>query len=302
MAFVMEKVVKIGIVIIIVGIAAYFGYKLFSSWHRQSLESAKQQERVEWEKRTRELMEKVTGLEEELTSIKGESIPEQKLKEVFGLQPSVATEEKASSFEELEQQIKAFFTYLDEQDYVQAYKLQGGTYQEFQQAVKKLSENLPNTTSETASLYNLYRNMAHFFRVLGKKRVKLIKDILQNESEIMESAMQTFYLWSTYETDNKVTSGQPSLKTMYEYSGFFLNTLAGRSYLLRRDSKIRMLTIYYSVLVLDKANDEQLNPGGLDIRPYIKSLLNDLRTQTGLIHNKQYISELEKLAGKYKLP
>ena len=143
--------------------------------------------------------------------------------------------------------------------------------------------------------------MAHFFRVLGKNRVNLIKDIFQNESEIIESAMQTFYLWTTFETDDKVSSGQPSLKSMYEYSAFFLNTLAGRSYLLRRDSKIRILTIYYSVLILDKANDEQLNSGGLDIRPYIKSLLNDFQTQTGLIHQKQYIAELEKLADKYKM-
>jgi uncharacterized protein YbcI len=301
MAFIMDKAVKIGIVIVIVGIATYFGYKLFSSWHKESLESAKQQERVEWEKRTRELMEKITGLEEELTSLKGESVPQQKLKEVFGPQSSAIEEEKTLSFEEIEQQIKAFFTYLDEQDYVRAYELPGGTYQQFKQAVKKLSENLPNTTSETASLYNLYRNMAHFFRVLGKKRINLIKDILQNESQIMESVMQTFYLWATYDTEDKAASGQPSLKNMYEYSGFFLNTLAGRSYLLRRDSKIRILTTYYSVLILDKANDEQLNSGGLDIRPHIKSLLNDFLTQTGLIQQKQYISELEKLAKKYKL-
>jgi len=297
----MDKAVKIVIVMVIVGIAAYFGYKLFSSWHKESIESAKQQERVEWEKRTRELMEKVTGLEEELASIKGESIPEQKLKEVFGPQPSVNKEEKTLSFEEIEQEVKAFFSYLDEQDYVQAYKLPGGTYQQFQQAVKKLSENPPNTTSETASLYNLYRNMAHFFRVLGKNRVNLIKAVLQNENEIMESAMQTFYLWATYETGDRAASGQPSLKTMYEYSAFFLNTLAGRSYLLRRDSKIRILTTYYSVRILDKANDEQLNSGGLDIRPHIKSLLNDFQSQIGLIHQKQYISELEKLADKYKL-
>jgi len=297
----MEKAVKIGIVVVIIGIAAYFGYNLFTSWHKESLESAKQQERVEWEKRTRELMEKVTGLEEELNSIKGESVPQQKLKEVFGPQPSAIREEKTVTFEDLQQEIKAFFAYLDEQDYVKEYKMQGGTYDEFQQAVKKLSANPPNTTSETASLYNLYRNMAHFYRVLGKKRVNLIKDILQNEGEIIESVMQTFYLWATYKTDDKAASGQPSLKSMYEYSAFFLNTLAGRSYLLRRDSKIRILTGYYSVLILDRANEEQLNSGGLDIRPHIKSLLNDLQTQTGLIHQKEYISELEKLSDKYKL-
>ena len=297
----MDRVIKVGIVVAIIAIALYFGYSLFSSWHRESLETAKRHERVEWEKRTKELMEKVTGLEEELTSVKGESIPERKLKEVFGSEAAVAREEEPLSFDEIEEQIKAFFTYLDEQDYVQAYQFKGGTYQQFQLVLKKLSANPPSITEETASLYNLYRNMAHFFRVMGKKRVNLTRDVLQNEDEILESAMQTFYLWATDETADREKSGQPTMKTLYAYSGYFLNTLGGKSYLLRRSSKIRLLTTYYSVLILDRANDEQLNPVGIDIRPYIEFLLNDLQSQIGLIHQKQYLSELIKLADKYKM-
>jgi hypothetical protein len=297
----MEKGIKIAIVVVVIAIAAYFGYNLFKSWHKESIETAKKLERVEWEKRTKELMEKVSGLEEELVSVKGEAVPEQKLKEVFGSKTPVSKEEKALSFEELEQQIQAFFIYLDEQDYVQAYGLKGGTYQQFQQVLKKLATNPPAITGETASLYNLYRNMAHFFRVLGKKRVHLIRDILQNEAEILESVMQTFYMWLTYQTGNKAISGRPSLDAMYAYSGFFLHTLAGRSYLLRRDSKIRLLTTYYSVLILDKANDENLNSNGIDIRPHIEFTTNDIHSQMGLIHQKQYLLELEKLIEKYKL-
>ena len=297
----MDRVIKVGIVVAIVIIVAYFGYSLFSSWHKESLETAKRQERVEWEKRTKELMEKVTGLEEELTSVKGESIPERKLKEVFGSDATIVKEEEPLGFEEIDQQIKAFFTYLDEQDYVQAYQFKGGTYQQFQLVLQKLSANPPSITEETTSLYNLYRNMAHFFRVMGKKRVNLTRDVLQNEGEILESAMQTFYLWATDETADKEKTGQPTLKTLYTYSGFFLNTLAGKSYLLRRNSKIRLLTTYYSVLILDRAHDEQLNPAGIDIRPHIEFLLNDLQSQIGLIHQKQYLAELMQLADKYKL-
>ena len=297
----MDRVIKVGIVVAIVAIVAYFGYNLFSSWHKESLETAKRQERVEWEKRTKELMEKVTGLEEELTSVKGESIPERKLKEVFGSDAAIVKEEEPLGFEEIEQQIKAFFTYLDEQDYVQAYQFKGGTYQQFQLVLQKLSANPPSITEETTSLYNLYRNMAHFFRVMGKKRVNLTRDVLQNEGEILESAMQTFYLWATDETADREKTGQPTLKTLYTYSAFFLNTLAGKSYLLRRNSKIRLLTTYYSVLILDRANDEQLNPAGIDIRPHIEFLLNDLQSQIGLIHQKQYLSQLIQLADKYKL-
>jgi hypothetical protein len=291
----------VGIVVAIVAIVAYFGYNLFSSWHKESLETAKRVERVEWEKRTKELMEKVTGLEEELTSVKGESIPERKLKEVFGPDAAIVKEEEPLSFEEIEQQIRAFFTYLDEQDYVQAYQFKGGTYQQFQLVLQKISANPPSITEETSSLYNLYRNMAHFFRVMGKKRVNLTRDVLQNEGEILESAMQTFYLWATDETADRQKTGQPTLKTLYTYSGFFLNTLGGKSYLLRRNSKIRLLTTYYSVLILDRANDEQLNPAGIDIRPHIEFLLNDLQNQIGFIHQKQYLSELRQLADKYNL-
>lgn len=297
----MDKVVKVGIVVAIIAIVAYFGYSLFSSWHKESLETAKRHERVEWEKRTKELMEKVTGLEEELTSVKGESIPERKLKEVFGPDTPLVKEEEPLGFEEIDQQVKAFFIYLDEQDYVQEYQFKDGTYQQFLLVLKKISANPPSITDETASLYNLYRNMAHFFRVMGKKRVNLTRDVLQNEGEILESAMQTFYLWATDETADKEKTGQPKLKTLYTYSGFFLNTLAGKSYLLRRNSKIRLLTTYYSVLILDRANDEQLNPAGIDIRPHIEFLINDLQSQIGLIHQKQYLSELIRLADKYQM-
>lgn len=298
----MDKAIKVGIVVAILAIAAYFGYNLFTNWHKESLETAKRQERIEWEKRTKELMEKVTGLEEELTSVKGEVVPERKLKEVFGPDSAVVKKEETPlGFEEIDQQIRAFFTYLDEQDYVQAYQFKGGTYQQFQLALKKMETNPPSITDETASLYNLYRNMAHFFRVLGKSRVNLTRDVLQNENEILESVMQTFYLWATDETADKKKTGQPTLKTMYTYSGFFLNTLAGKSYLFRRNSKIRLLTTYYSILILDRANDEQLNPAGIDIRPHIEFLLNDLQNQIGLIHQKQYLSQLLQLADKYNL-
>ncbi|MBW2432937.1 MAG: hypothetical protein JRF36_05010 [Deltaproteobacteria bacterium] len=297
----MDKAIKVGLVVAIIAIAAYFGYNLFSSWHKESIEAAKRNERVAWEKRTKELMEKVTGLEEEMASIKGETIPEGKLKEVFGSESAAVKEEEPLAFEEIEQQIKAFFTYLDEQDYVRAYGFKDGTYGQFQVVLKQMSANLPSITDETSSLYNLYRNMAHFFRILGKKRVNLVRDVLQNEGEILESAMQTFYRWTTYEAGDISVSGQPSLQTMYAYAGFFLNTLAGRSYLLRRDSKIRILTTYYSVLILDKANDEKFNSAGIDIRPHIEFLLNDFEGQMGLIYHKQYVSELQKLAGKYDM-
>ena len=107
-------------------------------------------------------------------------------------------------------------------------------------------------------------------RSLGKERVNILKNLLKNESDIIETVMAIFYAYMTSgdRCPDKVIQ-LPSLENRYRYAGFFLNTLAGRSYLLRRDSKMRVLISYYAVLTLDMANDEMLNSYGIDIRPFI---------------------------------
>jgi hypothetical protein len=165
-----------------------------------------------------------------------------------------------------------------------------------------LSAKKPIITGETDSLYNLFLNIAHFYRVLGKKRAYLVRDILNNESDILESAMKTFYLWYSLKSKGDGDlKGRPSLPVLYEYTGYFLNTLGGRGYLLRRDSKIRILTTYYSVLIIDRANDKGLNSDGIDIRPHIESVFDDITNQIGLIHQKEYLLQLDDLKIKYKL-
>ncbi len=80
-----------------------------------------------------------------------------------------------------------------------------------------------------------------------------------------------------------------------------MDTFGGRSYLLRRDSRTRLLTMYYCILVLDRANDQKLNPNGVDIRPLIASTAKDMRVQKGLSFQKQYLADLERLARKYPM-
>jgi hypothetical protein len=201
---------------------------------------------------------------------------------------------------EVEHRVKAFFAYLDEQPYVQVYNLQGGTYLQYQIAINKLSSNPPAVAGEMQSLYTMVRNVAHLYRVMGKKPIYLTREILQNESEVIEPVMQTFYQWYTMSDGGPAAlGGRPSLETMYEYAGFLLNTLGGRSYLLRRSPKVRALTTYYCVLILDSANDDELNSKGIDIRPYIKSSLMEIKNQIGLMHQKAYITKLSELSLKY---
>jgi hypothetical protein len=177
--------------------------------------------------------------------------------------------------------------------------LEGGTYLQYQVAIDKLSSNLPAITGEMQSLYTMVRNVAHLYRVMGKKPIHLTREILQKESEVIEPVMATFYRWYTVNDGGAGLGGRPSVKTMYDYAGFLLNTLGGRSYLLRRSPKIRVLITYYCVLALDRANAERLNINGIDIRPYIKTSLMDVKNQIGLIYQKDYIAKLNELSLKY---
>jgi NADH:ubiquinone oxidoreductase subunit C len=305
----MDKSAKIVVVLVIIAVSGFFIFSKISGWHKSKLEKAVQKEQEVWQGKANKLEQEVSELKLELTDVKGQNVPEEKLAKVFGqeekgedgqVEATQIPPEKLSDIAVTEAQIAAFFTYLDKRPYVQSLNLAGGSYLQYQIGIEKLSAKPPIIVGEMDSLYNMVRNVAHFYRVMGKKRVLLTKQILQNESEVIETVMKTFYKWFTMDDGGKATlKGRPSMTAMYEYSGYILNTLGGRSYLLRRSPKVRALTTYYSVLILDRANDEELNSRGIDIRPYIRSSLLEIKNQIGLIHQKEYITRLSELSLKY---
>jgi hypothetical protein len=308
----MDKSAKIIVAIVVILASAFFIYIKFAGWHASKLEKTVKQEKELWRNKTEQMRKEIATLKQELAIVKGQNVPPDKLAAVFGEEPPEVGEatrqlegkipggEKQLSFAEIENRVMAFFSYMDNQAYVQSYQFKEGTYRQYQIALKKLSSKPPIVTGETSSLYNIVRNVAHFYRVMGKKTVLLIKQSLQNESEVIESVMRTFYRWFTMDDEGRSSvQGRPSMKNMYDYCGFFLNTLGGRSYLLRRDPKVRTLTTYYCVLTLDKANDEELNSRGIDIRPYIESSLMEIANQTGLVHQEEYLAALRNLRRKY---
>jgi hypothetical protein len=308
----MDRSAKIIVAIVVIVASAFFIYSKFAGWHASKLETTIKQEKKIWQEKTDQMKQEIATLKQELAVVKGQNVSQDKLAEVFEevqqedkevtqqLEGKISEGKKQPSFAEVEGRITSFFSYMDDQEYVQSYKFKEGTYRQYQIAIKNLSSKLPIVSGEMSSLYNIVRNVAHFYRVLGKKRVLLIKQMLQNESEVIESVMRTFYLWFTMDaTGHSTVQGRPSMEHMYEYAGYILNTLGGRSYLLRRDPKVRTLTAYYCILILDKANDDELNSKGIDIRPYIGSLLKEIENQTGLVHQKEYLTKLRELRLKY---
>jgi len=308
----MDKSAKIIVAVVVIIASSFFIYSKFAGWHAKKLEATISQEKIICREKSDQMRQEIANLTQKLEMIKGLNIPEDKLAEVFGEEQAKVKEGRLQSedknledissldFAQVEERIKSFFSYLDEQEYIQSFKFKEGVYRQYQITIEKLSSKLPIVTGEMSSLYNIVRNVAHFYRVLGKKRVVLIRQMLENESEVIESVMRTFYLWFSMDDHGLSTvQGRPSFKSMYEYAGYIINTLGGRSYLLRRNPNVRTLTIYYCVLILDKANDEELNSRGIDIRPYIKSSLMDIENQVGLAHQKEYLEKLKELRIKY---
>lgn len=283
----------------VIGLALYYNIQ---QWHSNRVTKAVQQEQRIWQEKNEILAEQIERLEGELAEARGEVQNEERISEALGVQPPVdkkPDQPDQPPVQDLDARIAAFFAYLDQQPYIRDFQLEGGTYSQYRQALEKLSQNPPVIAGETDILYRLLKNIAHFYRVIGRQDVRLVKDVLANEEEILETVMQTYYRWLISSSETQMA--RPSDETLYTYSAYFLHTIGGRSYLLRRDSLVRTLTQYYCVLLLDQANDRKLNSYGIDIRPYIRSSLEDIRYLLGLAYRDHYIQTLKALQEKYEM-
>ena len=296
----MKKSIGVLIIIIVVGITGYLLYSRMNSREREKafIEQGAQQQKIE------ALEEQVFTLQEELAEKEDKILPKEKLVEVYGDRATTVTPEATDpSCEDIKQNLTAFFNHLDRKRYPQSFEINESSYELFKKIVAQLSETTPTVTGELVELPTLMSNMAYFYRRLGKKRVDFIGEILKNESDISESVLSTFYHWAmSCNRCAAIAEGCPSLETLYEYAGFFLNTLAGRSYLMRRNSRQRLLATYYSILILDKANEETANRYGIDILPHLDFLASEINSQRDLIHKQQYLEKLESLKEKYQIP
>jgi hypothetical protein len=285
------------LVVLVVAIIGVVGWMVWRDWNEGRVEAVRRQEAEVQKQRAEELARKVAQLEQELQASREELPSEEKAAEVYGRSDAPAGREPAMSPDEVERKVKAFFSYLDSRDYIKAYHLEGGVYPQYLAATEALSLNPPKVSGETESLFEMLRNVSYFYRVLGKQRLQLVSDILAHEPEILEPTLRVFYQWYTGASDR--LKGRLSLPTQYAYASYLVDTFGGRSYLLRRDSRTRLLATYYCILVLDRSNDQKLNPNGIDIRPLIAATARDMRAQKGLAYQRQYLADLERLARKY---
>jgi hypothetical protein len=199
----------------------------------------------------------------------------------------------------LQGEVLLFCDYLDHQSYVASAGLEGGTYQNLLSMLSLLSRNPPVISGETRDVYILVKNTAHFYRELKGKRIALVKGILAEEKEALEPLSELLYEWIMTGVAEKRPEIHCSLKDLYIYSSFFLDTLGGKAYLARRDSRTRILVRYYSILILDEANRKGLNHYGIDILPQAALLIDDISNQKGLEYRDRYLVRLKAIQEEY---
>ncbi len=300
----MDKALKWAIVLFLVCIVGFFAYSGLDTWHNMKLQAALTQQQGLFQAQIDHLDEQVATLKEMLALAQQASQTGGAQSRLFEDPAGVSahTALKPMACDVVKRQLSSLMVYLDGKAYREVYGFSQGSADLFKEAVAALNRSKPVITGEMDDLQTLVRNVTHFYRVVGRKKVGMVADILKNETEVLEPAILALYNWAAAGGRCQDIGFQPpGFETLYQYAGFFLNTLGGRSYLLRRDSKARVLAGYYSVLIIDQANDQTLNRFGIDIRPYIEISYHDILSHRGLLHQKAYLSKLGELKGKYQM-
>jgi hypothetical protein len=298
----MDKTVKSLVILFAVVGLGLLGFYWIKQWHTHAVQGAVAQE-------TAACLKKIAQLEAQLRELTGGEegaarppavIPD--LASAFGSdKPVTALQADTVDCQKVTAQSVAFFHYLDSKAYLIWPGSNAKAEKVFEELYKDLAAHPPTNVGEMENLPNLLSNVTHLYRVLGKDRIRWIKEILNSESAVVEPAMGVLYTWlAVCDTGNQAVSTSSRLDPLYQYAAFFLNTLGGRSYLLRRDSKLRMLVNYYALLALDQANDAKLNAYGIDIRPHLDYLFYDINNQKGLLYRQRYLTQLAALKNKYQ--
>lgn len=193
--------------------------------------------------------------------------------------------------------VHEFLLHLDNQEYIKSYTSGIKSEVYFINLIQKLGDNPPVVSKETDDLFTILKNTAHFFRIIGKDNILALKGILANEKDQFEIVLSHFYTMTQNENClSEKLHLNLSKDALYDYAGFFLNTMGGRLYLFRRDSVSRLTVSYYSILLIEQANRQGRNTHGLDIRPAVELLIPEIENSgTQLRLKDTYLEKLYQL-------
>jgi hypothetical protein len=222
--------------------------------------------------------------------------------ETGSVQQSGVLPKAADTSKQAADRIDAFFSHLDAQPYLQSFHLEKPSKIHFTELIENLLNHPPVISRETDDLFTVLKNTAHFYRVIGKDNIALIKTILDQEKPYVEDILAGAYALSQCPSCLQENfSLHFSTDSLYNYAAFFLNTMGGRLYLFRRDSVSRMTVSYYGILIIDKANLESNNRSGIQIKQAIDALIAEIENSGEQLRLKErYLDKLYELKEKYQ--
>lgn len=126
--------------------------------------------------------------------------------------------------------LNRFYTHLDQQPYIKDFQLTEPSREHFTKLIGKLLENPPIVARETDDLFTLLKNTAHFFRILGKDNIILLKGILDREKDSLEDMLKAFYTLTEKPQYLEQEYGlMVNPEALYDYASFLIHTMGAAS-------------------------------------------------------------------------
>ena len=177
--------------LIVVGLVTYF---MVNKWHQNQMAVGRQQAQ-------NECLEVIQKMEADMEKMRAQLETERQMRPGDEVFPTVfgtpAPDRDADTLpvdcEKVDAQMISFFNYLDSRSYLSAQDIDGGSAGFFRECAALLMADPPVNIAEMEDLFRLVKNVTHFYRVLGKNRLMLAKNILAAEERVLEPAMAVFY-------------------------------------------------------------------------------------------------------------
>jgi hypothetical protein len=195
---------------------------------------------------------------------------------------------------EASRKLDLFFTYLDEQDYIQKYQFPHDSKELLSTLINSLLDSPPVINGKALTDTDILRNTAHIYRTLGPQNLTILAKIMENEADLVEETCDSFQHWFTLAAQclDHPYPLRPSLEKRYEYAVFFLETTGGRAYLNRRPGSLRLLGQYYSVLTIHQAQLQGLNIHDIKLAPILPLLIGEIEASDELASKSRYLTSL----------
>ena len=277
--------------------AAFMGIRLVKSWNSRTVQQAVQQEQEKWMVDVEKLKSQVAELRDELTNESPQENQAKKVSEILDTPEGIAPDPVAEppGCQAADKRLLAFFDYL-----ARKHPSSVSPLARFQKAAKALAQTPPEIMEKDLDTLSLFRNIAHLYRTIGAKDLLAFRRWIELEPDAIEAFLPDLFAVLTQKECEKILPGEVSVEMASHYATFFLNTLAGQSYLLRRTSRYRLLATFYAVRILHVANLQGKNFYGVDVKPHILRLQREIALYKGLARQKEYLAILEELANTYQ--